>query len=74
MGLFPTKKVDKHALGPKNVISKNVSNFNIDPGNVLDSNNMPPMSQTSDLERYYQNCHFKSDNYILIPRKPMPED
>ena len=35
---------------------------------------MPPMSQTSDLERSGRNCHFKSDNYILIPRMPMPED
>ena len=34
----------------------------------------PPMLQTSELERSDQNCHFKSDNYNLIPRMPMPED
>ena len=34
----------------------------------------PPMLQTSDLERYDQNCHFKSDNYFLIRRMPMPEN
>ena len=26
----------------------------------------PPKLQTSDLERSEQNCHFKSDNYIII--------
>ena len=26
-----------------------------------------------DLERSDQNWHFKSDNYIIIPRMPMPE-
>ena len=26
----------------------------------------PPMLQTSDLEKSDRNCHFKSDNYILI--------
>ena len=35
---------------------------------------MPPMLQTSDSDRSNQNYHFKSDNYILIPRTPMPED
>ena len=34
----------------------------------------PPMLQNSDLERSDQNCHFKSDNYILIPRMPMLEN
>ena len=34
----------------------------------------PPMLQTLDLERSDQNCHFKSDNYILILRMPMPEN
>ena len=32
----------------------------------------PTMLQTLDLERSDRNCHFKSDNYILILR--MPED
>ena len=26
---------------------------------------MPPMLQTSDLDRYDRNCHFKSDNYVI---------
>ena len=34
----------------------------------------PPMLQTSDFERSDRYCHDKSDNYILIPRMPMPED
>ena len=34
----------------------------------------PPMLQTSDLERSDQNCHFKSYNYIIKRRMPMPED
>ena len=34
----------------------------------------PPMLQTSDWERSDGNCHFKSDNYILIPRMSMPEN
>ena len=32
------------------------------------------MLQTSDLEQSDRNCHFKSNNYIIIPRMPMPED
>ena len=30
------------------------------------------MLQTSDLEKYDRNCHFKSDNYILMQIMPMP--
>ena len=26
------------------------------------------------FRRYDRNCHFKFDNYILIPRMPMPEE
>ena len=28
----------------------------------------PPMLQTSDFERSERYCHYKSDNYITIPR------
>ena len=34
----------------------------------------PLMLQTSDLERSDRNCHFKSDNYILILKMPMLEE
>ena len=34
----------------------------------------PPMLQTWDLERPDQNYHFKSNNYIFIPRMRMPEN
>ena len=54
--------------------SKNLDNGSIPYKKVSNLFLTPPMSQTSDLERYYRNCHFRSDNYILIPRKPMPKD
>ena len=56
--------------------------FKLDPINILGQTLglnvsilflMPPILQTSDLERSDQNCHFKYDNYILITRMPMPE-
>ena len=38
--------------------------FNLDPILFL----MTPMLQTSDLERSDRYCHYKSDNYIIIPK------
>ena len=32
------------------------------------------MLQTSDFERSDRNRNFKSNNFIIIPRIPMPED
>ena len=34
----------------------------------------PLRLQTSDFERSDQYCHYKTDNYIIIPRMPMHED
>ena len=68
MGLFLIKKVDKNAIVPINIF-RQTSGLLV---SILFL--MPRKLQTSDLERSDQNWHFKSDNYIKIPRMPMPEN
>ena len=58
MVYFREKMFDRDGICPINVMSFKFNHLQQDPKNVLNS----------------KKNHYKSDNYIIIPKMPMPED